>query len=70
MRLAEFTKQPRGPALFDTWLWERSVETELGPLSVELYCGVDALPSEAMVNMAGGLSTFAKTHGALILDLS
>jgi hypothetical protein len=69
MRLTEFKRRPRGPALFDTWLWERSVETELGPLPVELYCDIDALPNEAMVNLVADLAAFAKSHGTLVLDL-
>ncbi len=69
MHTSEFKKLPRGPALFDTWRWEQSVETALGPLPVEIYCNIDDLPSEAMVNLASALATFAQTHGPLIFDL-
>lgn len=69
MRLTELKKQPRGPALFDTWLWERFAETELGPLPVELYCDIDALPTEAMLNLASDLVAFAQANGSLIWDL-
>lgn len=69
MQLSEFTKQPRGAYLFDTWLWNQSIETEIGSLPVELYCDIDKLPSESMVTLASELVAFARGNSPLLLDL-
>lgn len=69
MNLSEFSIQPRGPRLFDTWLWDQSVYTDLGHLPVELYCAVDARPTEEMAQRARQLVAFASSHGPLLLDL-
>ena len=69
MQLSEFKKQPRGPYLFDTWLWDCKVDTALGSLPVELYCNIDANPTEAMVDRASNLVSFAVANGALLNDI-
>ena len=69
MKLSEFSLQPRGPRRFDTWLWDQSVDTDLGRLPVELYCKMDASPNEAMVQRASELAAFARANGPFLLDL-
>jgi hypothetical protein len=69
MQLSDFKKQPRGPYLFDTWLWDQSIETTIGTLPVELYCDIDTLPSDAMISLANELAVFAETYSTLLLDI-
>ena len=69
MLLSEFSKQPRGPYRFETWLWKDSVPTVVGDLPIELYTTIDEEPSEAMVEIATELATYVSSHGDFILDL-
>jgi len=69
MNLSDFSKQPRGPALFDTWLWSERVPTNLGDLPVELYTPIDTQPNDAMVSLASELAAYSKAHGEYLLDL-
>jgi hypothetical protein len=69
MILAEFTKQPRGPYLFETWLWANKVRTSIGNLPLELYTSIDQHPNDSMLSLAAELATFASSHGEQLLDL-
>ncbi len=69
MILAEFSKQPRGPYLFETWLWGSNVHTSIGYLPLELYTPIDQQPKDSMVSIAAELAAYASSHGELLLDL-
>jgi len=69
MNLAEFAKQPRGPALFETWLWANKVRTSIGNLPLELYTSIDQRPNDSMLSLAAELATFASSHGEQLVDL-
>lgn len=69
MILSEFSKQPRGPARFETWLWNNRVQTILGGLAVELYAPIDTQPNDAMANLASELAEYAKANDKHLLDL-
>ena len=69
MILAEFTKQPRGPYLFETWLWSSEVSTSIGDLPLELYTEIDQCPSNSMVLLAAELAAYASSNGELLLNL-
>ena len=71
MTISEFEKQPRGPCLFDHWVWHRRVPTPLGDFSVEFQMAVgDAEPpDEEMMRRASELVQYARAHGNYILDI-
>jgi hypothetical protein len=69
MILAEYVKQPRGPYLFETWLWANTVRSTIGDLPLELYTSIHQCPNDAMVSLAEELASYASSHGEQLLDL-
>jgi hypothetical protein len=72
MTVSEFQKQPRGPYLFDRWLWDKRVSTPLGEFSVELLMlGNDDThpPDEEILRRASELVRYVEANGEYILDI-
>lgn len=72
MNISEFQKQPRGPYLFDHWVWNKRVRTPLGDFSVELQMLGDNdtnPPDDEMLKRAFELVRYAEAHGDYLLDI-
>jgi hypothetical protein len=67
--LSKYEKQPRGARLVDIWSTREPLRTELGPISTDLCCDLNAAPSSQMIDLASELAAYAQAQSSYLLDL-